>query len=65
MSRKSIIFECDAVRRSGIVDNFVTCCSACHEGYDEAPFIVVEHERHTVCCAVASAYNIERERRHD
>ncbi len=58
-----IKFECDKVRRIGIVGIEISCCQQCHEEDYDAPFILVDHERLSVCCAVASAYNIEQERR--
>lgn len=63
MPKLQITFECDAVKSEGIVGTDIKCCRECHKGYDEAPFIVVKHQKRVVCCTVASAYNIEYEKR--
>jgi hypothetical protein len=64
-----ITFQCDAVKEKGIVRSDVECCSTCHglsvigavDG--DVPFIVVDGERVTVCCGVASEFNVAKHRR--
>ena len=55
-------FQCRAVKEKGLVPMDTRCCSTCHEGLDDIPFIVVWGQKTSVCCAVASAYNASREK---
>lgn len=58
-------FECDAIRAEGLVGSEVQCCAMCHEqGYD-IPFIVAGQRVRYTCCAVATAYDTDQERKYD
>lgn len=64
-----INFQCDAVKDKGIVRSDTECCDTCHglsaigTVDSDVPFIVIDGERITVCCGVASAYNVAKHRR--